>query len=143
VPDVAWHGDAARDHVRERLAKGLWRAAQAVERRAKELLSVPGTAQATGLGRRKKGSRIYGAARSAPGEPPRKQTGRLRASVTSEVDEGALEARVGTNVPYGKFLELGTAGRTFGILPRPWLRRALAEVQGQIMQILSGGGPSS
>jgi HK97 gp10 family phage protein len=142
VPDVAWHGDAARDHVRERLAKGLWRAAQAVERRARELLAVSGTAQATGLGRRRKGSRIYGAARSAPGEPPRKQTGRLRASVTSEVDEGALEARVGTNIndpPYPRWLELGTGK----MAPRPWLRRALAEVQGQIMQILSGGGPSS
>lgn len=84
---------------------------------------------------RRKGTRIYGAVRSTAGEPPRKQTGRLRASVTYEVDAASLTARVGTNVQYGKYLELGTRR---GIAPRPWLRRALAECQAQIQQILSG-----
>ena len=54
--------------------------------------------------------------------------------MTHEVDAAALEARVGTNVEYGKHLELGTKR---GILPRPWLRRALAESQGDVNQILS------
>lgn len=74
--------------------------------------------------RKKKGSRVYGANPSRPGEPPRKQTGTLRRSVQSEVDEASLTARVGTNVEYGKHLELGTKR---GIAPRPWLRRAFAE----------------
>lgn len=86
---------------------------------------------------RRKGQRIYGAVRSAPGEPPRKQTGRLRASVTYEVDPQALAARVGTNVKYGKYLELGTKR---GIAPRPWLRRALAETQARVNQLLEGMG---
>lgn len=94
----------------------LSRAAIDVERHANQLLSVAGTARA---GRR----RVYGASRSAPGEPPRKQTGRLRASAAWEL-AGNDTARVGTNVKYGKFLELGTRR---GLSPRPWLERALRE----------------
>jgi phage gpG-like protein len=81
-----------------------------------------------------KGRRVYGAFPSAPGEPPRKQTGRLRASVTYEVDETELTGRVGTNVRYGRYLELGTE---HGLLPRPWLRRALAESKAEIDSLLS------
>jgi len=139
MADVQWNGDAAMDYARKRAVQWLTRAAVEVSRRAKELLSIPGTAMATGLGRRKKRSRIYGAVRSAPGEPPRKQTGRLRASVTYEVDEAAIEAQVGTNVEYGKYLELGTKR---GLAPRPWLRRALDESRDKVMSFLGniGGG---
>jgi phage gpG-like protein len=133
MAEVEWHGDAAMDYVRRRAVQALTRCAIEVTRRAKELLSVAGTNQAGGKGG--KGKRAYGASRSAPGEPPRKQTGRLRASVAYEVD--GLEARVGTNVTYGKHLELGTRR---GLAPRPWLRRALYETAGRIGQILSGPG---
>lgn len=136
MPDLIWHGDEAMDHVRRRAVQGLIRACILLSRRARELLSVAGTSKAGGGGGRG-GATVFGADRSAPGEPPRKQTGRLRESVAYEVDERALEGRVGTNVPYGKYLELGTRR---GILPRPWLRRALAEVSGQIMQIMAGIG---
>ena len=44
-----------------------------------------------------------------------------------------MEARVGTNLAYGKALELGTKR---GLLPRPWLRRALAETQGEVNSLL-------
>lgn len=81
--------------------------------------------------------RKTGAVRSAPGEPPRKQTGRLRASVTYEVDEAGMNARVGTNVKYGRYLELGTKR---GIAPRPWLRRALAEMWSRVNELLGAGG---
>lgn len=47
---VEWHGDEALAHVRALAAQRLTRAAIAVARRAKELLSVPGTAVATGIG---------------------------------------------------------------------------------------------
>lgn len=124
---------------REAMGK-IHRAALVVSRRAKELLSVAGTAVRPRATRKhRKGSRITGAVRSKPGEPPRKQTGRLRASVTYEADEKALTARVGTNVKYGKYLELGTKR---GIAPRPWLRRALAECHARIDQILGGGSGS-
>lgn len=133
-----WHGDEALAHVRARAVRGLTRAAITVARRAKELLSVAGTAVRSKGGRgKRKGSRVYGAVRSKPGEPPRKQTGRLRAAVTYEVDAATLTARVGTNLPYGKHLELGTRK---GLAPRPWLRRALAECRARIMSLLTGEG---
>ena len=131
---IDWHGDEALAHVRAKMVAALHRAAMTVSRRAKELLSVPGTAFASGHGKKKKGARITGAVVSQPGEPPRKQTGRLRASVTIDVDAEKLEARVGTNVKYGRYLEMGTRK---GILPRPWLRRALAECHAKILEILS------
>ena len=65
---------------------------------------------------------------SAPGEPPHVDTGRLRSSITFEFESSRsqFEARVGTNVIYGKFLELGTVH----IRPRPWLRPAFFKVIG-------------
>jgi len=47
---------------------------------------------------------------NASGRPgPRVNTGRLRSSITSviEEDRGAPVARVGTNVHYGRYLETG------------------------------------
>lgn len=129
---VEWHGDEAKRHVHARAVRFLHRAAITVKNRAKVLLSVAGTG-------RVKGKKAGPVTHSRPGEPPRKQTGRLRASVAYEVDEASLTARVGTNVEYGRHLELGTKK---GILPRPWLRRALAETAGKIQQILSGLGES-
>lgn len=134
---LEWHGEAAKAHVRARIVRFLTRAAIAVKTRAKELLSVAGTGK--GGGKRDK-SGLFKAGpvvHSAPGEPPRKQTGRLRASVAHEVDADSLTARVGTNVEYGRHLELGTKK---GLAPRPWLRRALAEMQGRVAELLAGLG---
>lgn len=60
---------------------------------------------------------------SRPGEPPRVDTGRLRSSITHEVVSKlkGIVGRVGTNVKYGRYLELGTSK----MLPRPWLIPAL------------------
>jgi HK97 gp10 family phage protein len=79
----------------------------------------------------KKGRTAFGAFPSKPGQPPRKQTGALRRSITHEVIDG--QARVGTNIPYGKMLEFGTSK----MRPRPWLRRALREMQSQVNKILT------
>ena len=57
---------------------------------------------------------------SAPGEAPAAQTGQLRASITWERWLPGLRA-VGTNVEYGRFLELGTSR----MKPRPFLRPSL------------------
>lgn len=128
-------GDALREENRKRLS----RAAIVVERRAKERLSVSGTGvrgpggtvvRAVKTGRK----RIYGAFPSRPGESPHKQTGRLRASVTWElVRLWSWVARVGTNVEYGKHLELGTRF----IAPRPWLEVSLADKLGEVRSILT------
>jgi HK97 gp10 family phage protein len=80
--------------------------------------------------------RIYGSFPSKPGQPPHKQVGVLRGSVTYEVGyaaNGALTARVGTNIVYGKFLELGTRR----MKARPWLKRALNEKRSAIHAILN------
>jgi len=60
---------------------------------------------------------------SRPGKPPHVDTGRLRASITYEIDRSlfSIIGRVGTNVEYGRYLELGTSRMS----PRPWLRPAL------------------
>jgi hypothetical protein len=127
---IDWHGDDAMEMVRERAVGFVTRAVMIVSRRAKELLSVAGTAVSIAKGA--KGQRQTGAVRSKPGEPPRKQSGDLRDHVTSEVDPSVLAARVGTNQKKGKALELGTQR---GLLPRPWLRRALAESQDEILSL--------
>ena len=60
-----------------------------------------------------------------------KQTGRLQTSVASDKD--GLVRRVGTNVKYGRWLEMGTRYMAW----RPWLRRSLAEMTATIQAILS------
>ena len=77
-----------------------------------------------------KPKRIYGFP-SKPGEPPHKQTGHLRRSVAWELV--GLVARVGTNLRYGRWLELGTSK----MAARPWLRVALAQCRSAIREILS------
>ena len=79
--------------------------------------------------------RIYGAFPSKPGDPPHKQHGRLRASITYDVIDdasGHVVGRVGTNLDYGRYLELGTRN----MKPHPWLRRSLMECRGEIRAIL-------
>jgi len=120
------------EYARGRAVQFLTRAAIEVDRRAKELLSVPGTAVA--IGRGQKGKRVQDVVKSKPGEPPRKQTGEGRASVTYEVDEKALIARIGSHLKKMKALELGTKK---GLKPRPWLRRALFEMKAKVSDLLS------
>lgn len=61
---------------------------------------------------------------SAPGSPPNVDTGRLRSSITHDlsVDAQGIVARVGTDVEYGLYLEVGTSKME----ARPYLRPALA-----------------
>lgn len=56
-------------------------------------------------------------------------TGRLRSSITHAVTggQGGLACRVGSNVHYAPWVELGTRR----MAPRAFLRRALAEVLGR------------
>ena len=62
-------------------------------------------------------------------------TGRLRASITNEVRKIAnavLEGRVGTNIRYGYFQEIGTSKMD----PQPYLRPALRNNFEQIVSII-------
>ena len=60
---------------------------------------------------------------SKPGEPPRRRTGTLGASITNEADKGGLIQRVGTAFKYGFWLEWGTKK----LAPRPYLRPAITK----------------
>lgn len=113
---LEWNGDEARRRIDQKLVQLVTAMSIEVKNHAKRLLSVPGTGRVKG---KKKGPVTH----AASGEPPRKQTGRLRASVANEVDASSKTARVGTNVDYGRILELTN---------HPWLRRSLAESQGKI-----------
>jgi HK97 gp10 family phage protein len=132
MPVKKWKGPEAMARIRSGFARNLAAAAIVVKTRAKVLLSVAGT---NGQGRNAKGQfkRVYGSNPSAPGEPPHKQTGHLRRSVAHDVDKGTLSARVGTNVKYGRWLELGTSK----MAARPWLRRALNESLATVRAILA------
>lgn len=103
------------------------------------LLSVSGTGvkrkgQIVRKTKGMKGKTVYGAFPSKPGEPPHKQTGRLRMSAAKEIIENLLIARVGSNVKYLRPLEFGSSK----MAPRPSLRRALAESRDEIEAILKG-----
>jgi HK97 gp10 family phage protein len=65
---------------------------------------------------------------------PAVDTGRLRQSITHDVEEssGEVVGRVGTNVVYGAYLELGTSKMS----PRPWLKPSLANNRDKIHELI-------
>jgi len=75
------------------------------------------------------------AQRSAPGEFPKTDRGRLVASinVSSDIAARGLIVRVGTNLKYGRALEFGT----LKMAPRPWLVRTLKPNIKTIVQKIS------
>jgi hypothetical protein len=83
---------------------------------------------------------------SLPGEPPKKVTGRLFRSIAFVIRrEGKqLVSRIGTDVPYGRRLELGYAGtdssgRTYHQASRPFLRPGLQRSLGVMRRIFGIG----
>lgn len=83
-----------------------------------------GTELVQSRGKRKQiGALVYGAFPSAPGDPPARQSGRGNDSIAWEMVSDAI-ARIGTNIKYMRWLELGTRL----MAARPWLRRSLKEM---------------
>lgn len=83
---------------------------------------------------------------SRPGEPPHVLTGRLRQSITHQVEVVGREVigRVGTNVEYGRRLELGfvgtdSLGRNVNQAQRPYLRPTLLEERGTCVELIAKG----
>lgn len=136
---VEWNGGALQARIRKEMGKRLAAASIMIRDHAKELISVAGTGSRIARVTDKKGRKrkvkvtVYGANPSRPGDPPHKQTGRLRGSVTYTVFGDSTRALVGTNVKYGRWLELGTARMP----ARPWIRRALQERKGVVQSILT------
>ena len=122
---VTWHGDAVQRGIASEVGRRLKTCGQIGADHAKTLISTDGTGVGGG------GNLIYGANPSRPGEPPHVQTGRLRGSIAYEVDGNVT--RIGTNVIYGRHLEVGTSK----MAPRPWLRRMLIERMSIFRRILT------
>ena len=72
----------------------------------------------------------------SPPEHPQVQTGRLRSSIIHQINKVGNEiiAEIGTNVLYGKYLELGTINHS----PYPWLFPAVEMNRNKIADILQG-----
>lgn len=136
---VEWHGDEAVRAIRAEVLARIHRCCLLVWNHAKKSINTDGTGVRAAAGprrngrRRRKGSLVYGANPSRPGDPPHKQHGRLLNSLAWEVDKESLTGRVGTNLLSGLLLEIGTRL----VAARPWLGRALRECRDQVRAILS------
>lgn len=102
--------------ARTKLARAVESASILVERDAKKLFKGRGDA-------------------SVSGEPPRVDTGRLRASITHRIssDSESVYGEIGTNVEYAAGLEFGTS-RTW---PHPFMTPALSMNEKKITEILA------
>lgn len=109
--------------------------------RIRENISVPSRTVKLREGKGGKVKKVLGprgSSRSRPGEFPHKDFGRLRQSIAQQHFPDEARSIVGTNLPYGKFLELGTSK----MAARPFLRRTLAEEKETIRQMITFGGAS-
>ena len=76
---------------------------------------------------RKKGGRS-----SAPGEPPKTDTGRLVSNIFSILASDRQSVEVGTDINYGRFLEFGTSK----MAARPWLHPTYQKIKPRIEERL-------
>lgn len=70
---------------------------------------------------------------SVPGEFPHADTGRLRSSISWDIDSEKLLVRVGTTLEYGAHLELGTEKME----ARPFLEPTAVEMQRKVSEIIA------
>ncbi len=114
--------DRLADQVEWAVQAAVEEGAHDLRREARDLLDVAGRGEA-----------------SAPGEPPRRQTGALRDSLTVELAPGRLSARIGTDLETGADLEFGTQD----MAPRPWLapaaENAAPRIQARIKEAVREG----
>ena len=135
---MKWNGRQAVSLLDAEVGKRVDAAARVLRDRAKELISRGQPVKIYGrsfhartVGMIKRAESMSGRSRkgldpSQPGEPPKIVSAHLRLNVKKQ--HIGAEARVGTNVPYGKWLELGT--RTMAA--RPWLSAAVYQSAGEL-----------
>ena len=109
--DVKWYGGMFGKDLTKEIDRRMGEVAKFVERTAKLSMKGPKT------GIKYPWLKVRS---SAPGEAPAAQIGQLRASITRKPIITGVWI-VGTNVIYGRYLELGTSR----MKPRPFLRPAL------------------
>jgi hypothetical protein len=126
-----WYGTSVKAKIDRDVGRRINMAARWLQNRIREQLSRSQPTKGTGTKKR-------GMEPSAAGEYPKKVLGHLRRNVQSEFDPVEPSARVGTNVKYGKYLEMGTRK----MKPRPWLSLAIREFRRGIKSILEKGRPT-
>jgi hypothetical protein len=135
---LKWYGNEAMIYLRTQAGDRLDRATDAMVNHARREMSIPNTRMVQSS-KTKSGliavPNTKGAEPSKPGEYPRKGWGHLRIHVVKEMSADRMRARIGTNVIYGKWLELGTRF----MKRRPWLSRTLSETYDRVRRIMMGG----
>lgn len=119
-----------QEKIETNVGQGLATACNLVQRTAQE--SMTNTKINTGVSYYTHNKRIPHHP-SFPDNPPAVDTGTLRRSVTTQVDESTLTGKVGSNIEYAPELEFGSSR----IAPRPWLRPALEQNEKNIEKILA------
>ena len=101
-----WAGEKLRQQIERAAGRGVQAAAIFLVARVKEILSVPAPRRIAWHQSKGVFVRSYQAkTRATPGAPPRKLSGKLRASINYAM-EGPMRARVGTRIKYARPLEL-------------------------------------
>ncbi len=119
---IVWHGKEVANKIHDTLENRLKIIGELGKRDIKQMLKKGGGAPGSGG----KGRHLN---RSKPGEPPHVDSGRLWRSIQSETEGGFIpKTRIGTNVTYAKWLELGTSQMAARPCLRPWLDGAREDV---------------
>ena len=129
---VKWNGPKIYQRTVNALIRKMERLGGQMERDIKASMK-PGTGREypsrTGKGMHKASKPYY---------PPAPDTGDLKKSISHSVwyEPGAVHLRVGTDIPYAKWLEIGTRK----MLPRPFLRPCLERFRPKIAAIIGRDG---
>ncbi len=149
---LKWEGDKAKKTFAKTARGMVMQSALLYKKNVKAMLNQKGGRTESGLletirtnsasgkpgfkrrepGSGKRAQRI-GSFASQPGEPPRRQTGRLIGSIEHEMIGLEPKARVGTNLEYARALEFGFLPNR--LKPRPYMRPALQQSEGAIRKI--------
>jgi hypothetical protein len=129
---LSWNAGAFEGHTAEQVARGVTQAVIFLEGEAKQLVSTPGPEP------------------SAPGEPPHRQIGNLRADISHEaatIDGATVRGAIGViegsvAAPYARRLELGfvgvdSLGRHYDQAPRPFLRPAVLRNREKVVELIA------
>ncbi len=138
---MSWTPDAFLKGTEAGMIRGLELGAITLEGEWKRVVSKPGPIKSKLTAGQRKRMEAAGEERrvSKPGEPPRKRTGELRASIGHAPREGGRIQRVGSSTAKSRHLEWGTSKMKARPSLRPTFRRMLPELYGIIVGAMKGG----
>ena len=124
---LEWFGDEVSRNIHKGAERGLSAAAITFQGELKKMLSQAGS------GKWYKGNRARSSNEGPPGEPPVSQMGELRRRIQVDLRKlRKLLARVGTNVKYAPWLELGTSR----MRPRPYMKPTMRLMRARFRRIM-------